>query len=325
MGNIISEDRIFSLNSNDDFNRLALDVYAYQKTHCRIYRDFIHLLDRPEPKDYTEIPFLPISFFKEHDIIAEGYQPEVQFLSSGTTGMQRSKHLVARKVLYERSFMTAYRQLIGNPEEQVILALLPSYIEQGESSLVYMVDHLITESKSDKSGFLLNSIDEIEHRYAMACNAGKKTILFGVSYALLDLAEKGINLSEALIIETGGMKGRRKEMTKEELHDTLKKALKVETVLSEYGMTELLSQAYCDADMNFHTPPWMKVLIRDVNDPFGRAKEGKTGGINVIDLANLYSCSFISTQDLGRSNGNQFQILGRFDQSDIRGCNLLVE
>lgn len=325
MGNIISEDRIFSLNSNDDFNCLALEIYSYQKTHCGIYRDFIHLLDRPEPKAYAEIPFLPISFFKEHNIITEGFQPEIQFLSSGTTGMQRSKHLVARKDLYERSFMTAYKQLIGNPEEQVILALLPSYIEQGESSLVYMVDHLITESKSDKSGFLLNSIDEIEHRYKIACNEGKKTILFGVSYALLDLAEKGIDLSEAVIIETGGMKGRRKEMTKEELHDTLKKALKVKTVLSEYGMTELLSQAYCDADMNFQTPPWMRVLIRDVNDPFGWAKEGKTGGINVIDLANLYSCSFISTQDLGRSNGEQFQVLGRFDQSDIRGCNLLVE
>jgi hypothetical protein len=325
MGTVISEDRIFSLNSNDDFNRLALDMYDYQKTHCGIYSEFIHLLGRPEPKEYSEIPFLPISFFKEHDIIAEGHRPEVQFLSSGTTGMQRSKHLVASKGLYERSFITAYRKRIGNPEDQVILALLPSYIAQGESSLVYMVNHLIKESNSYKSGFLLESIDEIEHRYTMACNEGKKTILFGVSYALLDLAEKGIDLSKAVIIETGGMKGRRKEMTKEELHNTLKKALKVETVLSEYGMTELLSQAYCDADMNFQTPPWMKVLIRDVNDPFGWAKEGKTGGINVIDLANLYSCSFISTQDLGRSNGEQFQILGRFDQSDIRGCNLLIE
>ncbi len=325
MGNIISEDRIFSLNSNDDFNRLALDIYAYQKTHCSIYRDFVHILDRPEPKVYSEIPFLPISFFKSHEVITDGDLPEVQFLSSGTTGMKRSKHLVASKQLYERSFMTTYREQIGNPAEQVILALLPSYLEQGESSLVYMVDRLITESKSTNSGFLLQSIDEIEKRYKIARSEGKKTILFGVSYALLDLAEKGIDLSEAVIIETGGMKGRRKEMTKEELHVTLKDALNVETVLSEYGMTELLSQAYCDADMHFKTPPWMKVLIRDVNDPFGWAKEGKTGGINVIDLANLYSCSFISTQDLGRSNGNQFQILGRFDQSDIRGCNLLVE
>jgi hypothetical protein len=325
MSTVISEDRIFSLNSTDDFNRLALDSYAYQKMNCEVYKNFIDLLGRPEPKTYTEIPFLPISFFKEQEIIAEGFSPQLTFLSSGTTGMQRSQHLVARSALYERSFMETYRQQIGQPDEQVILALLPSYLEQGQSSLVYMVDRLIAESKSEHSGFLLHSIDDVVIRYEQARLQGKKTILFGVSYALLDLAEKGIDLSDATIIETGGMKGRRKEMTKAALHDTLKNQLKAKVVLSEYGMTELLSQAYCDDQLNFQTPPWMKVLVRDVNDPLSWAKPGKTGGINVIDLANLYSCSFIATQDLGRVDQDSFQILGRYDQSDIRGCNLLVE
>jgi hypothetical protein len=325
MNTVISEDRIFTLNSNDDFNRLALDIYAYQKKHCAVYKNFIELLGRSEPKAYTEIPFLPISFFKEQEIITEGLRPELTFLSSGTTGMQRSQHLVARSALYERSFMETYRQQIGQPEEQVILALLPSYLEQGQSSLVYMVDRLIAESKSEHSGFLLHAIDDVAIRYEQARLQGKKTILFGVSYALLDLAEKGIDLSEATLIETGGMKGRRKEMTKAALHETLKNALKAKEVLSEYGMTELLSQAYCDDQLNFHTPHWMKVLVRDINDPLSWVKPGKTGGINVIDLANLYSCSFIATQDLGRVDHDSFQILGRYDQSDVRGCNLLVE
>lgn len=325
MNTAISEDRIFTLNSDDQFNRLALDMYAFQKNHCAVYRDFIRLLGRPEPKEYTEIPFLPISFFKDQEIITEGFVPELTFLSSGTTGMQRSRHLVARSALYVRSFMETYRQQIGRPEDHVILALLPSYIEQGQSSLVYMVDRLIKESKSEHSGFLLNSMDDVSFRYEQALLQGKKTILFGVSYALLDLADKGVNLSKAVLIETGGMKGRRKEMTKEELHAALKKGLKVETILSEYGMTELLSQAYCDQQLNFRTPPWMKVLVRDINDPLGWAKHGKTGGINVIDLANMYSCSFIATQDLGKSDKDSFQVLGRYDQSDVRGCNMLVE
>jgi len=325
MNTAISEDRIFTLQSIDDFNRLALDIYAFQKNHCAVYRDFIKLLGRPEPKAYTEIPFLPISFFKEQAIITEGLTPELTFLSSGTTGMQRSQHLVAHSAVYERSFMTTYRQQIGQPEDHVILALLPSYLEQGQSSLVYMVDRLITETKSEHSAFLLHSIDDVVKHYEQARKEGKKTILFGVSYALLDLAEKGIDLSNATIIETGGMKGRRKEITKEALHETLKTALKVKEVLSEYGMTELLSQAYCDDQLNFYTPPWMKVLVRDIHDPLAWSKPGKTGGINVIDLANIYSCSFIATQDLGRVDGDTFQILGRYDQSDVRGCNLLVE
>ena len=325
MSTAISEDRIFTLNSDDQFNRLALDIYAFQKNHCAVYRDFIRLLGRPEPKEYTEIPFLPISFFKDQEIITEGFVPELTFLSSGTTGMQRSRHLVARSALYVRSFMETYRQQIGRPEDHVILAFLPSYIEQGQSSLVYMVDRLIKESKSEHSGFLLNSMDDVSFRYEQALLQGKKTILFGVSYALLDLADKGVNLSKAVLIETGGMKGRRKEMTKEELHAALKKGLKVETILSEYGMTELLSQAYCNQQLNFRTPPWMKVLVRDINDPLGWAKHGKTGGINVIDLANMYSCSFIATQDLGKSDKDSFQVLGRYDQSDVRGCNMLVE
>jgi phenylacetate-coenzyme A ligase PaaK-like adenylate-forming protein len=226
--------------------------------------------------------------------------------------------------LYERSFSTIYQRFIGNPEEQVILALLPNYLEQGNSSLVYMVDNLIKRS-SELSGFILDKKDEIKERYDNAIKEKKKVVVFGVSYSLLDLAEAGIDLSEALIIETGGMKGRRKEMSKEEIHKIICQGTGVRYVSSEYGMTELLSQAYSDKEGKFTTPEWMKVFIRDINDPFAYVENGKSGGINVIDLANLYSCSFIATQDLGKIEGDQFSILGRFDNADIRGCNLMVE
>jgi len=227
--------------------------------------------------------------------------------------------------MYTRSFEPTYRNQIGNPEEQVIIALLPNYIEQGESSLIYMVHALIQQSNNSLSGFYLNDLDKLNVVYKTALQLGKKVIVFGVSYALLDLAEQKIDLSQATIIETGGMKGRRKELTKEELHKELIDGLNVTYIASEYGMSELLSQAYSDKNGVFTTPPWMKILIRDVNDALSFEAEGKTGGINVIDLANLYSCSFIATQDLGKVFGDSFQLLGRFDNSDIRGCNLLVE
>lgn len=319
------EDKIFSIGNPEEFSSVALEVYRFQKENCEVYGEFIRSIGRPTPTRIEEIPFLPISFFKSTDIIAKDLEPELTFLSSGTTGMIRSRHLVARSTVYIRSFVNTYRNFIGHPEEQVILALLPNYEEQGNSSLVYMVDHLIQLTGSPLSGFMLNDLNEVMKAYSKAILTGKKVIVFGVSYALLDMADIDTDLSKATIIETGGMKGRRKELTKEELHHELIQGLKVPFVSSEYGMTELLSQAYSDKEGLFTCPSWMKVLCRDVNDPFHYVAEGKTGGINVIDLANLYSCSFIATQDLGRIEGHSFRIMGRFDNADLRGCNLMVE
>ena len=317
--------QIFTINNDDDFNALALEVYRYQSRNIPIYSQYVQELNKPTPTHYSEIPFLPISFFKTHEVCREGIVPQVIFKSSGTTGQNRSQHLVEEVKIYEQSFFKAYELLVGKPEDQVILALLPSYVEQGESSLVYMVEHLVQATKNELSGFLLNSPEEIEQRYQAAIKSNKEVVIFGVSYALLDLAEININLSKAKIIETGGMKGRRKEMTKDELHATLKAGLNVPFISSEYGMTELLSQAYSNKDGLFEAPSWMKILIREMNDPFSYVDNGKTGGINVIDLANIHSCSFIATQDLGRIENNQFRIMGRFDNADLRGCNLLID
>lgn len=317
--------RIFAINDEITFNKVALDVFDYQHRTIPIYRTFIEQLNKQHPTHYTEIPFLPISFFKTHRICKENIQEEALFLSSGTTGQTRSHHFVEDISLYVHSFEKAYDLLIGNPGKQVILALLPNYLEQGNSSLVFMVDHLIKKSDHPLSGFLLNQPEEIFERYKNALKQNKEIVIFGVSYALLDLAEKGYSFNKAKIIETGGMKGRRKELSKEELHDLLKKGLDVPFISSEYGMTELLSQAYSNENGVFVCPPWMKICIRDVNDPFSFVSEGKNGGINVIDLANVNSCSFIATEDLGRKNNHTFRILGRMDLSDIRGCNLLIQ
>ena len=317
------ENQIFSVTSST-FEDTALDVFHFQYKNNPIYQKFVDHLGRKTPENLTEIPFLPISFFKTHEIRCFQKETEIQFKSSGTGG-DRSTHCIESLALYEHSFEPTYRKQLGNPEEQIIIALLPHYVEQGESSLVYMVNKLIKLSNNTLSGFYLNDLEKIKTTYQSALTLGKKVIVFGVSYALLDLAEQQIDLSQAIIIETGGMKGRRKELTKEELHAELKKGLNVNYIASEYGMSELLSQAYSDKEGVFTTPPWMKILIRDVNDALSFEAEGKTGGINVIDFANLYSCSFIATQDLGKVFGNSFQLLGRFDNSDIRGCNLLVE
>tara|TARA_R110002072_G_scaffold282761_2_gene445916 strand:+ start:9024 stop:9989 length:966 start_codon:yes stop_codon:yes gene_type:complete len=316
--------RIFSIRNEQDFEKVALEVYAYQVKNCHVYRDFVRQLNWKEPTSIREIPFLPIEFFKTHPILSSEQKAQQVFKSSGTGGV-RSSHSVAKLSLYEQSFNYHYHNCIGNPKDQVILALLPNYIEQGESSLIYMVNHLIGATENELSGFVLHERDVILDRYCSALKENKKVVLFGVSYALLDLADEQINLSEAMIIETGGMKGRRKEITKAELHRTLKKGLNCSSISSEYGMTELLSQAYSNNDGVFENSDILKVLIRETNDPFSYAKDGKTGGINVIDLANIYSCSFIATQDLGKIVDNGFEIVGRFDNSDIRGCNLLVE
>jgi len=315
---------ILTINSKDDFLRLALKVYHYQKEHCSVYGDYVRNLYKGEPRRLEEIPFLPISFFKTHKVICSDKSEEVLFKSSGTGGV-RSKHFVQNVNLYEKSFNSIYDEQIGDPSNQVILALLPNYIEQGESSLVYMVDHLIKRTMSQLSGFYLDNLNELVSQYQIAIDQGKQVVLFGVSYALLDLAELNPDLSQAIIIETGGMKGKRPEMTKSELHSTLKKGFNCKSIASEYGMTELLSQSYSNAEGKFDQPAWMKILVRDVNDPLSYVSEGKTGGLNVIDLANLNSCSFVATQDLGRMINDQFEIIGRFDNSDIRGCNLLIQ
>ena len=323
---MISLDPFSEISSASDFQNFALRIFQYQIENCKVYRDYVRLLQCPEPKTLAEIPFLPIQFFKTNTIYCgEKTEKDVLFLSSGSETPARSKHFVRNIEVYKTSFRRTYRQFFGEISEHVILALLPNYLEQGNSSLVYMVDALVRDSGNNLSGFLLNEPEEIEIRYKKACASGKKVVIFGVSYALLDLAEKNINLSEAIIIETGGMKGRRKEISKKSLHLELMKGLNVPFVSSEYGMTELLSQAYSFEDGIFSCPPWMKVLFREVHDPLTLIEGNGKGAINVIDLANIHSCSFIATQDLGRNVPGGFILEGRMEQSDLRGCNLMVD
>lgn len=317
-------ERIFTIKTEEDFNRCALEMYDYQRNNVPVYQSYLSHINRSEPKHYTEIPHIPISFFKSHDIIALNKKEQIRFLSSGTTGMERSKHPVADVSLYERSFLPTYEHFVGPLNEQIVFALLPNYVEQGNSSLIYMVEKLIAASKNELSGFYLTDFSALEQAISLGKKAGKKCVLFGVSYALLDFAELNPDLQGVTIIETGGMKGRRQEMTKEELHAALCNGFNVSSIASEYGMCELLSQAYSDEEGCFSLPPWMRFSLREVNDPFANVASGKTGGVNIIDLANIYSCAFIETQDLGRSSDGKLKLMGRFDQSDLRGCNLLV-
>ncbi len=319
------ENKIFNVSNFDEFEKVAIEVYKWQSINCEVYKEFISFLKKPEPTCIEEIPFLPISFFKEFEVLSTDLPVKFKFLSSGTTSSIRSKHLVQKPEMYERSFLKIYENFIGQPSDQVILALLPNYIEQGNSSLVFMVERLVKESNHPLSGFFLKDYNALISSYEEAISLGKEVVIFGVSYALLDLAEKKVDLSKARIIETGGMKGRRKELSKEELHQFLKEGFGTEYISSEYGMTELFSQSYSDKDGLFKMPAWMQVKIRETNDPFNFIPVGKTGGINVIDLANLYSCSFIATQDLGKIVDDQLQLMGRFDNADLRGCNLMVE
>lgn len=317
-------DRIFSIQTEQDFNDCALEVYRFQKEHVPVYKTFLELIDRPEPTHYSQIPHLPITFFKTHQIIADGKSVQQVFKSSGTTGMVRSAHYVADVSIYERSFVPTYEKFLGKLEDQIIFALLPNYVSQGESSLVYMVDKLIEGTKDELSGYYLQDPENLLQAVSRGRKTGKKLVLFGVSYALLDLAELKPDLHDVTIIETGGMKGKRKEMTKDEMHRELISGFGCEYIASEYGMCELLSQAYSDKNGVFELPSWMKISLREVNDPFGLVGPDKTGGVNVIDLANIYSCSFVETQDLGRMENGKLRLMGRFDHSDIRGCNLLV-
>lgn len=321
--------RIFSIDSEATFNQVCLEVYHHQKVNCSVYGKYIALLGKTETAidHYTQIPFLPIDFFKTQTILAEGHKAEIIFSSSGTTGMVTSQHHVADVAWYEKSFRTCFQQFYGEIADIAVLALLPSYLERSGSSLIYMVDDLIARSQQPSSGyFLYNHLDLFNTLQALK-QSGTKTLLIGVTYALLDFCETyRMDFPDLMVMETGGMKGKRKEMIREELHQILTAGFGVENIHSEYGMTELLSQGYSFGKGLFHTPPWMKVLIRDTNDPLSLVEHGKTGAINVIDLANYHSCAFIATQDLGKLHAaGSFEILGRFDNSDIRGCNLLVQ
>jgi phenylacetate-coenzyme A ligase PaaK-like adenylate-forming protein len=325
--------RVFELKSgtNDaDFNLVALEVFNYQHKHNTIYKAYILSLkiEVTDVKHYTQIPFLPIEFFKSQQVVCNRINADSAcFSSSGTTGQTTSKHYVNDIAVYEKSFNKGFELFYGNPKDYCILALLPNYLERTGSSLVYMFDKLIQASSHPQSGFYLNNLEELKATIELLKQRKQKTILLGVTYALLDLAEMEVELTDDFIVmETGGMKGRRKEMLKEELHQTLKQGLNVNAVHSEYGMTELLSQAYSKQNGVFECPPWMKILIRDVNDPFSYVKSQKSGGVNVIDLANINSCSFIETKDLGKiTQDSYFEILGRFDNSDLRGCNLMIQ
>ena len=319
---------IFDISNSEEFQAKALEIFRYQYTHNEVYREFCELLNKYPSvvKSVEEIPFLPIEFFKTHKVVSANNPSEITFSSSGTTGQTTSKHYVTDLSIYETSFREGFSLYYGDIQDYAILALLPSYLEREGSSLIYMVEDLIKTSENPHSGFYLNDLDKLVEKLNLLEEQGQKTLLIGVSFALLDLAEKfPMALKHTVIMETGGMKGRRKEMIRAELHGILKKAFDVEKIHSEYGMTELLSQAYSTGNGIFECPPWMKILIRDPEDALSLLPGGKSGGINVIDLANINSCSFIATQDLGKDLGDgKTEILGRFDNSDIRGCNLLI-
>jgi len=324
------KDRIFKIKDSNDFWEITREVFNNQAKNNRLYNEFLTGLGKKHTtvNNLSEIPFLPAEFFKNHKIITGTPSVEKIFESSSTTGTIPGKHYVSDLKLYEKSFTEGFRHFYGNPSEFLICALLPSYTERSGSSLVYMADKLIQKSRNHLSGFYSENSEELIQVINTPRRDSKKVLLLGVSFALLDLAERhSLDLSGVYVMETGGMKGRRKEITRSELHNILKEKFNLQTVHSEYGMTELLSQAYSGGDGIFYCPPWMKVLIRDPLDPlFIHSTTGKTGGINIIDLANINSCSFIATNDLGKLHDDGgFEVLGRFDASDIRGCNLLVE
>ncbi|RZT92306.1 acyl-protein synthetase LuxE [Ancylomarina subtilis] len=320
--------KIFKIKSNEEFKQTALEVFRFQAIHNPVYAEYIKLLniEIDQVKSIDQIPFLPIEFFKSHKVVSTTEEAKAIFTSSGTSGNLTSRHYVPDLGIYEDSFTKGFEAFYGPVKDYCILALLPSYLEREGSSLIYMMEKLIKDSGHPKSGFYLNNHEELIANLAQLKSQNQKVLLLGVSFALLELAENHkLELGDVIVMETGGMKGRRKEMTREELHAIFTSRLGVKKIHSEYGMTELLSQGYSKGDSLFETPAWMKILIRDAYDPFSYEKTGRSGGVNVIDLANLYSCAFIETQDLGKIHADgKFEILGRFDNSDIRGCNLLV-
>lgn len=320
--------QVFPIQNDQQFTDIALQAFRFQAQNCPVYREFITNLkvDITKVKRIDEIPFLPISFFKSHEVLSSTGEIQTTFTSSGTTGMINSRHLVTDLTWYEESFRRAFHHFYGDIKDYTILALLPSYLERAGSSLIYMAEDLIKGSVNIDSGFYLYNHEDLFYQLKKLQQAQRSTLLIGVTFALLDFVEHfPLNFPELTVMETGGMKGRRKEMIREELHETLCKGFGVDAIHSEYGMTELLSQAYSKGSGIFNCPPWMKVITRDTNDPVSSLDNDKTGGINVIDLANINSCAFIATQDLGKVyKDGSFEVLGRFDDSDIRGCNLLI-
>jgi phenylacetate-coenzyme A ligase PaaK-like adenylate-forming protein len=327
--NEITPEAIFSIDNPLEFEEIALEIFRHQAIKVPVYKEFVNYLAiNPNAVERIEdIPFLPVEFFKSHLVTDFNIKnTETVFSSSGTTGSIQSKHVLSDLSFYEQSFNKAFELFYGNIEHYVVIALLPSYLERSGSSLVYMCDHLIKNSKDERSGFYLNEYEKIKN--IIIENDGlKKVLLIGVTYALLDFAEQfPFEMEHCIVMETGGMKGKRKEMLREEVHQTLCNAFHLTNIHSEYGMTELLSQAYSNGNGIFRTPPWMKIMIRETQDPFSYLKSERTGGINIIDLANLHSCSFIATQDLGKIYADErFEVIGRFDNADMRGCNLLVQ
>jgi phenylacetate-coenzyme A ligase PaaK-like adenylate-forming protein len=325
---LITAPDIFAISSQKQFEKMALKVFRYQHENNLVYREFCDLMKvQPQKvKALQQIPFLPIQFFKSHSVVSNSDPVQNTFSSSGTTGITTSNHLVTDTSIYEESYQKGFSQFYGNIENYVVLALLPSYLEREGSSLIYMVEDLIQLSNHPESGFYLHDHGALIQKLIELDEGGQNVILIGVTFALLDLIEKHqFQLQNTIIMETGGMKGRRKEMIREELHQQLCAGFGVTAIHSEYGMTELLSQAYSLGEGVFECPSWIQILVRDTEDALTYIPQGKTGGINVIDLANINSCSFIATQDLGKKNpNNSFEVLGRFDNSDIRGCNLMV-
>jgi len=326
---IINENEIFNIASESDFRQSALRIFNFQFTQNWVYNKWVSLLN-VDPKNVStieQIPFLPIEAFKKFEVVSSPInEATVKFTSSATTSQIPATHFVNDINVYEKSFFEGFNLFYGQPADYCILALLPNYLQRSGSSLVYMCDRLIKESKHPFSGFFLDNIDDLISKINQLKQTHQKVLLIGVSYALMDLCERDITLTENFIVmETGGMKGTRKELLKSELHTYLKDGFKINQINSEYGMTELLSQAYSLGNGEFVSPPWMKFLIREVDDPLKIRTDNKTGGINVIDLANYNSCSFIATKDLGKINLNStLELMGRYDNSDVRGCNLLM-
>jgi phenylacetate-coenzyme A ligase PaaK-like adenylate-forming protein len=325
---LISNHNILAISNQKQFEKIALKVFRFQYENNIIYKEFCNFMktDVQKVKTLAQIPFLPIQFFKSHEVLSSKNKIQQTFTSSGTSGAITSKHFVTDVSLYEASYRNAFSQFYGNIQDYVVLALLPSYLDRQGSSLIYMVDDLIQKTNNPDSGFYLNNYSQLIEKLIALDKSGQNVLLIGVTYALLDLIEiQKFDLKNTIIMETGGMKGKRKEMIREELHDQLCIGFGVSSIHSEYGMTELLSQAYSLGNGIFECPSWMQILIRDPEDALTYLDYGKSGGINVIDLANINSCSFIATQDLGKKYpNNSFEVLGRFDNSDIRGCNLMV-
>ena len=322
------QNAVFNIQNQSDFKTCALQVFRHQFKNNAIYRSFCDLLyiHSSDVKEVEEIPFLPIQFFKSHAVLSSTQAVKETFTSSGTTGSSVSKHMVTDLSWYTKSYTKSFEYFYGPIEEYTVLGLLPNYLERDGSSLIYMVDDFIKKSNKPASGFYLNNLTELSKTLIALDKKGEKVLLIGVTFALLDLIERQqFKLQNTIIMETGGMKGRRKEMIRNELHEILCAGFGVSKIYSEYGMTELLSQGYSSGDGVFDCPPWMKILARDTEDALTMVGTNKTGGLNVIDLANYNSCSFIATQDLGKvDNNGRFEVLGRFDHSDIRGCNLMV-